>query len=73
MNTVLRLNRTVLEAYSSPSAAKIAPNFKDAEGYWTGVTVGYLGFICDKRWFEDHLGVAYTESWYDLLKPEFKG
>ena len=63
----------LLEAYVSPSAAKIAPNFKDAEGYWTGLTVGYLGFICDKRWFEDHPGVAYPESWDDLLKPEFKG
>ena len=63
----------LLEAYVSPSAAKIAPNFKDAEGYWTGLTVGYLGFICDKRWFEDHPGVAYPESWNDLLKPEFKG
>ena len=63
----------LLEAYISPSAAKIAPNFKDAEGYWTGLTVGYLGFICDKRWFEDHPGVAYPESWDDLLKPEFKG
>lgn len=63
----------LLESYISPTSAKIAGNLKDADGYWTGLTVGYLGFICDKRWFADHPGIAYPESWDDLLKPEFKG
>ncbi|MBP3709904.1 MAG: ABC transporter substrate-binding protein [Treponema sp.] len=63
----------LLQKYVSPSAKNIPANLKDADGYWTGLTVGYLGFICDKRWFEDHPGVAYPSSWDDLLKPEFKG
>ena len=63
----------LLQPYISPNSNKIPLQFKDADGYWTGLTVGYLGFICDKRWFEDHKGVAYPKTWNDLLKSEFKG
>lgn len=62
----------LLQPYQSPTAAKIPAQFKDGEGYWTGIYQGYLGFICEKRWFEEHK-VAYPKSWDDLLKPEFKG
>ena len=63
----------LLQSYVSPNSKKIPAQFKDPDGYWTGLTIGYLGFICDKRWFADHKGVAYPRSWNDLLKPEFKG
>ena len=62
----------LLEAYKSPVAAKIKPEFKDADGYWTGIYQGYLGFILDGRWFDEHK-VQPPKSWDDLLKPEFKG
>lgn len=61
----------LLEAYKSPNAEKIIPNFKDAEGYWTGIYQGYLGFILDGRYFKDH-NLQAPKSWDDLLKPEFK-
>ena len=62
----------LLEAYKSPNAAKISPKFKDADGYWTGIYQGYLGFILDKRFFDERK-IAPPKSWADLLKPEFKG
>jgi iron(III) transport system substrate-binding protein len=63
----------LLQPYVSPNAVKISSQFKDSEGYWTGIYQGYLGFICDQRWFDDNPGVALPHSWDDLLKPEFKG
>ena len=62
----------LLEAYKSPNAEKIKADFKDPDGFWTGIYQGYLGFILDKRWFEEHKAQP-PKSWDDLLKPEFKG
>jgi iron(III) transport system substrate-binding protein len=62
----------LLAAYKSPNAEKIAANFKDPEGFWTGVYQGYLGFILDGRFFEENKLEA-PKSWNDLLKPEFTG
>ncbi|MDY6030076.1 MAG: ABC transporter substrate-binding protein [Acidaminococcaceae bacterium] len=62
----------LLEAYKSANAEKIKAEFKDPEGYWTGIYQGYLGFILDGRWFDEHK-VAPPKSWDDLLKPEFTG
>ncbi len=62
----------LLEAYKSPAAEKIAANFKDPEGYWTGIYQGYLGFILDGRYFKEN-NLQPPKSWDDLLKPEFTG
>lgn len=62
----------LLQPYVSPNAAQIAPQFKDGDGYWTGIYQGYLGFICDERYFDDN-HLELPKSWDDLLKPEFKG
>ena len=35
----------LLEAYKSPNAEKIKADFKDPDGFWTGIYQGYLGFI----------------------------
>ena len=62
----------LLEKYVSPNAAKIPDKFKDKDGYWTGIYVGYLGFSSNKKLLAEK-GVAAPQSWQDLLKPEFKG
>ena len=62
----------LLEKYVSPNAAKIPAQFKDAEGFWTGIYVGYLGFVSNKKLL-DEKKVGLPQSWQDLLKPEFKG
>ncbi|MCI2098565.1 MAG: ABC transporter substrate-binding protein [Succiniclasticum sp.] len=62
----------LLEKYVSPNAAKIPDQFKDKDGYWTGVYVGYLGFASNAKLLKQ-AGVEAPKSWADLLKPEFKG
>lgn len=62
----------LLEKYASPNGTKIPVQFKDADGYWTGIYVGYLGFVSNQKLLAER-GVAVPKSWDDLLKPEFKG
>ncbi|MCC3275716.1 MULTISPECIES: ABC transporter substrate-binding protein [unclassified Arthrobacter] len=62
----------LLEQYSSPNADAIPEKYKDADGYWTGVYVGALGF-CSNQSVLDKLGVDAPESWRDLLDPKLKG
>ncbi len=62
----------LLEKYVSPNAAKIPDQFKDKDGYWTGVYIGYLGFASNDKLLKEK-GVAAPKTWEDLLKPEFKG
>lgn len=62
----------LLEKYASPNAAKIPVQFKDADGYWTGIYIGYLGFVSNQKLLNEK-GIVPPKSWDDLLKPEFKG
>lgn len=62
----------LLEKYVSPNANKIPDQFKDSDGYWTGVYVGYLGFASNKKLLKEK-GLEPPKSWNDLLKPEFQG
>lgn len=62
----------LLEKYVSPNAAKIPDQFKDPEGYWTGIYVGLLGFGSNTELLKEK-GLEPPTSWEDLLKPEFKG
>ncbi|KYH33980.1 Fe(3+)-binding periplasmic protein precursor [Clostridium tepidiprofundi DSM 19306] len=62
----------LLEKYESPNAKDIPAGYKDADGYWTGIYVGYLGFASNQALLKER-GVDIPTSWKDLLKPEFKG
>lgn len=62
----------LLEEYVSPNAGEIADGFKDSEGYWTGIYIGYLGFASNEVLLKER-GIEAPNSWEDLLKPEFKG
>ena len=65
-------NEGLLEKYQSPVAAKIPAKFKDTEGYWTGIYVGYLGFSSNAKLLKEK-GIPVPQSWQDLLRPELKG
>lgn len=65
-------NDGLLEPYISPNAKDIPDKYKDAEGYWTGFYVGYLGFASNKRLLEEK-GLEVPTSWDDLLVPELEG
>jgi len=60
-----------IEPYTSPNADQIADEYKDADGRWTGVYVGALGF-CSNTDVLDEIGADAPESWDDLLDPAFK-
>ena len=61
-------DKGLLDQYKSPNAEKIAAQYKDADGYWTGVYVGVLGF-CSNTKVLGEKGVAVPQTWDDLLNP----
>ena len=62
----------LIEPYVSPSAADIADDQKGADGIWTGVYVGALGF-CSNTAVLGELGVDVPTSWDELTAPELQG
>ena len=62
----------LLEAYKSPSAEKIADQFKDPDSYWTGLYTSNLGFASNKALLAEK-GIDVPTSWDDLLNPELEG
>lgn len=63
---------SLVEQYESEAAEIIPDQYKDADGYWTGVYVGALGFCSNVDVLEE-LGVEAPTSWDDLLAPELEG
>lgn len=61
----------LIEQYESPNAEAIPDVYKDADGYWTGVYVGALGFCSNVDLLEE-LEIDAPTSWEDLLAPELK-
>lgn len=59
----------LIDKYVSPNAEKIPAKYKDADGYWTGVYVGALGF-CSNQKVLTELGVEVPKSWAALLDPK---
>lgn len=62
----------IIEPYVSPEAANIKPEYKDPKGMWTGIYVGYLGFVGNEKLLKEK-NIPMPTSWADLLKPEYKG
>ena len=62
----------LIEPYKSPEAANIKEGFKDPNGVWTGIYIGYLGFVGNQKALAEK-GLKMPTSWADLLKPEYKG
>ena len=62
----------LIEPYDSPNAAVIPDDKKGADGVWTGVYVGALGFCSNQAALTD-LGVDVPDSWDDLTDPALAG
>jgi iron(III) transport system substrate-binding protein len=58
----------LIEPYVSPNAEAIPAERKGADGAWTGVYVGALGF-CSNTAVLEELGVEVPTSWEDLADP----
>lgn len=64
------------EAYKSPNAGMILPEYQDKDGYWYGTYLEVLSIGYNEKRFADEFeskGVAAPLTLEDLLKPEFKG
>ncbi len=60
----------IIEPYVSPEAVNIREGFKEPGGIWTGIYIGYLGFVGNKAILEEK-GLEMPTSWADFLKPEY--
>ncbi|QEN06607.1 extracellular solute-binding protein [Oceanispirochaeta crateris] len=61
----------IIEKYISPEAVNIKEGFKDPTGVWTGIYIGYLGFVGNQKMLAEK-GLEMPQSWEDLLKPEYE-
>jgi iron(III) transport system substrate-binding protein len=60
--------RSLTEAYRPSTAEKIPTEFKDAEGYWTGLYLGVIAFVSNTEQLERR-GIEAPQTWEDLIKP----
>ena len=66
----------LLAQYESPSLANVLEKFQylvDVDHYYAPIYMGTIGFMTNTNWLEAHPGVEAPTSYYDLLKPEYKG
>lgn len=61
-----------LEQYVSPEAEAINPNYRDADGYWTGLALVPAGFLVNNDVLEEK-GLEIPKTWEDLADPAYKG
>lgn len=59
----------LLEPYVSSNASVIPDKYKAADGTWTGVYVGALGFCSNTKLLAEK-GLTPPDSWADLLDPK---
>ncbi|MDM8530759.1 ABC transporter substrate-binding protein [Anaerolineales bacterium HSG25] len=62
----------LIEPYIPENGKFIPDELKNADGNWTGVYVGALGF-CSNAEYLAELGVDAPTSWQDLLNPALEG
>jgi iron(III) transport system substrate-binding protein len=60
----------LIEPYQSPNGQAIRPEWKSADGSWTGVYVGVLGF-CSNKDVLAKTGLSQPTSWKDLTDPRY--
>jgi iron(III) transport system substrate-binding protein len=62
----------LLAPYTESAAWQAVPDqFKDPNGYWVGIYLGYIGFVTNTEFLKKH-GIEAPTSWFDLLDPVFK-
>lgn len=62
----------IIQAYKSTNAGKVDAAFKDADGYWTGVSLVVVGLLVNDNRLNSE-GLAVPGLWADLADPQYKG
>src|SRR5437870_9543952 len=62
----------LLVPYISPNAKNLKPDFKEANGNWTGWYTGIFGFISNNDRLAKEVGGKKPATWDDLLDPAWK-
>ncbi|MCF4151288.1 ABC transporter substrate-binding protein [Dethiosulfovibrio sp. F2B] len=60
----------LFDPYLPEKAEKIPPEFRDEEGYWTGVALDPICFMTNQKFLQDK-GMAPPKSWDDLLDDRY--
>ncbi len=70
-NFIKAREQGLLEVYRSPEAEAVPAQYKDPEGYWTGVSLIMAGFLVNTDVLaEKNLPVPHT--WSELIKADYK-
>lgn len=62
----------LISAYKSPNASRVAAGFKDADGYWTGVSLVVVGFVVNEIRLANKK-LTMPMNWSDLANASYKG
>ncbi|MBQ6435317.1 MAG: ABC transporter substrate-binding protein [Synergistaceae bacterium] len=68
---VAAANEGFLEAYISPERSVYDPMFYNAEGLWSGISLGSVVLMGNKEILTQK-NLSMPQSWEDLTKPEYK-
>ena len=61
----------LITAYKSPNAEDVDPAFKDAECYWTGLSLVIVGFLVNNDRLKDK-GLTMPQKWSALADPSYQ-
>lgn len=61
----------LLEAYLSPNRERVAPAFRDDQGYWTGISLVVVGLLVNKDRLADKK-LALPKTWAALADQKYK-
>jgi len=63
-------NEGLLHAYKAPNATNVDPVFKDADGYWTAVSIVVVGLVASDTRLNNK-GLELPKTWADLTAAGF--
>ena len=69
---IIAKNKGLTMKHNSPNAKNIPNNFKDKDGYWTGMYVGALCFVSNKKMLKKY-NLTPPKSWEEIIDPKYKG